>query len=152
MKNIHERDQMNEMNEMDEELSKVINWFRAHGRARKLVHAGDIPPTVGLENISLYGDKSELKAALKKLALPSSRSYYLGTVTTGVFGMQGSASHRVVRQKGGTKWKLYVSGPDFYEGELYIDEIRSSEITSYTESLGYELTIKDWISMGWRPE
>ena len=151
MKNIHEGGQMNEM---DEELSKVINWFRAHGRARKLVRAGDIPPTVGLENISLYGDKSELKEALKKLALPSSRSYYLGTVTTGVFGMQGSASHRVVRQTGGTKWKIYVSSPDFdkSEGELYMDEIRSSEIISFIESLGYELTFKDWISMGWRPE
>ena len=62
MKNINKGDQMDEM---DEELSKVINWFRAHGRARKLVRAGDIPPTVGLENISLYGDKSELKEALK---------------------------------------------------------------------------------------
>jgi len=65
--------------------------------------------------------------------------------------MQSSASHRIERNIHGTEWKIYVSGPDFPNGEMFMGEIDSSLIMNEMRDLKYEISLREWISMGWRP-
>ena len=46
---------------------------------------------------------------------------------------------------------MYVSGPDFPNGEGYIGESVSDEILNEIADLGSEVPLRKWISMGWRP-
>lgn len=139
---------------MDEEspLVGLLRWFAVNTAGGRLIEAGDIPALPGVEKIDFDGSMDELRATLRKVKFPSRRSFDLGSVTTGLGLMQSSASHRVVRQRGGTSWAMYVSGPDFFEGEVYVDTISSTHILTEVSDLGYELALSDWISMGWRPD
>ena len=136
----------------DNPLVSLLRWFSVNTSGGQLIEAGDIPTLPGAEEIDFDGSMDDLRSALKNVKFPSKRSFDLGSVTTGLGLMQSSASHRTVRQKGGTSWAMYMSGPDFPEGEVYMDTISSTLVLTEVSDLGYELTLSDWISMGWRPD
>jgi len=136
---------------MDLDFKRLVEWFGLHGAGGRLIEASTLPADIDIDRMEWDGSAAELKRLLSKVRMPSRRSYHLGSVTTGVFGMQSSARHRVVRGRGGTTWKMYVSGPDFPDGEEYMDELRSNDILSEVEYLGYQVSLRQWISMGWRP-
>ena len=136
----------------DNPLVSLLRWFAVNPAGGRLIEAGDIPTLPGAEEIDFDGSMDDLRAALKNVKFPSRRSFDLGSVTTGLGLMQSSASHRIVRQKGGTSWAMYMSGPDLPEGEVYMDTISSTLVLTEVSDLGYELTLSDWISMGWRPD
>lgn len=136
---------------MDLQFKRLVEWFGMNGGGGRLIEASALPSDIDIDTMEWDGSEAQLKRLLEKVRMPSQRSYYLGSVTTGVFGMQSSASHRIVRCRGGTNWKMYVSGPDFPDGEEYMGEMRSNEILSEVEYLGYQVTLRQWISMGWRP-
>ena len=46
---------------------------------------------------------------------------------------------------------MYVSGPDFPNGEEFMGEVDSNSIMTEVEDLKYEVSLRNWISMGWRP-
>lgn len=136
---------------MDLDFKRLVEWLSLHGAGGRLIEASTLPADINIDSMEWDGSAAELKRLLSKVRMPSRRSYYLGSVKTGVFGMQSSASHRVLRGRGGESWKIYVSGPDFRNGEEYMDEISSNHILSEVENLGYEVSLREWISMGWRP-
>ena len=136
---------------MDLEFIKLVDWFKLYGGGGRLIDASSLPSDMDLDLTDWDGREVELARILKKIKMPRQRSYYLGSVTTGVFGMQSSANHRIVRGKRGVIWKMYVSGPDFPEGELSMGVISSKKILGEVEDLGYHVYLRQWIAMGWRP-
>jgi len=134
-----------------DEFSRLLNWIGRHGGGNRLIDASELPTNIDIDGLDLDLHRSDLRQILSKLRMPSRRSYHLGSVTTGMAGIQSSASHRVVRGREGKRWKIYVSGPDFPDGEECMDEISSNDLLSEIESLGYQITLRQWIAMGWRP-
>ena len=137
------------MYRMDSELQTLADWIKRNRKTARRIQPSELPSDI--DTIDWDGRESELRTLLKNVLMPSRRSYWLGTVVTGVFGMQGSASHRVVRGRGGQTWTMYVSGPDFPDGEEFIGNFISDQIIREVEELGYQVTRLQWISMGWRP-
>lgn len=136
---------------MDLDFKRLVEWFGMNGGGGRLIEASTLPTDINIDRMEWDGSEAELRRILSRVRMPSQRSYDLGMVTTGVFGMQSSASHRIVRGRDGVIWKMYVSGPDFPDGEEYMGELRSNEILSEVEYLGYQVSLRQWISMGWRP-
>ena len=81
---------------MELEFIKLIDWFKLYGGGGRLIDASSLPSDMDLDLTDRDGREVELARILKKITMPRQRSYYLGSVTTGVFGMQSSANHRIV--------------------------------------------------------
>ena len=136
---------------MEDEFEDLVRWFSLNTRAGEIISAEALPDDVDIDGIDWLENKSELRKLLDKVQMPPNYSYDLGTVTTGTFLMQSSASHRIERNADGTRWKMYVSGPDFPKGEECMGEVDSDIIMTEVEDLKYEVSLRNWISMGWRP-
>ena len=133
------------------ELDKFLNWLSDKTPKPRQIEEGDIPPDVYLEFDDIAERADDLQPLLDRLKVPRQRSYDLGMVTTGRFLMQSSASHRVVREAGGTSWRVYVSGADFPDGEEFMGDYSSEEVAEFAEELGYEINVREWLAIGWRP-
>lgn len=132
-----------------EKFSRLLHWVIQHSQKDRLIEASEL--LVDMEDIDLVEHSIALHRVLTRLRMPSKRSYHLGSVITGVAGMQSSASHRVIRGREGKRWKLYVDGPDFPNGEELVGELSSNELLNEIEGLGYSISVRQWIAMGWRP-
>jgi hypothetical protein len=149
------------MSDMTRLLQQMNQWHQENAPKREVIHPDLVPKSSNLAGFDLKGfglhdletdeDYAALGAILKKLPFPRCRSFDLGTVKTGPALMQSSACYRVVRQKGGLSWKIYVDGVDCHNGENFIGEYASNEIIYLVQEYGYELTLLEWISIGWRP-
>lgn len=136
---------------MEDEFKDLVQWFSLHTKAGDIISADALPDDVDIDGIDWAENQSELRILLEKVQLPSECSYDLGMITTGTFLMQSSASHRIERNEDGTRWTMYVSGPDFPNGEEFMGEVDSNSIMTEVEDLKYEVSLRNWISMGWRP-
>jgi hypothetical protein len=133
------------------ELDEYLKWLSDKTPKPRQIEVGDIPPGVDLEFDDIAERPDDLEPLLERLKFPRKQSYDLGTVTTGRFLMQSSASHRVVREAEGTSWQVYVSGADFPDGEEFIGDYTSEELAEFAEELGYEINVREWLAIGWRP-
>lgn len=93
------------------------------------------------------GQKTDVVSrVMASLRLPRQRSYQLGSIET----MLSEGHHRIVRKDRGKKWLLYVNGVDFLNGEELVGEYTSEDILYEVEGLGYDVSLSNWILMGWR--
>ena len=133
------------------ELDEYLKWLSDKTPKPRQIEVGDVPSGVHLEFDDMAERADDLQPLLDRLTFPRKRSYDLGMVTTGRFLMQSSASHRVVRKAGGTSWRVYVSGADFPNGEEFIGDYTSEDVVQFAEELGYEMNVREWLAIGWRP-
>ena len=139
------------MTQSDDVLIQLVKWLAAKAPKSRQIEFSKVPSDIDIDNLELSEDPEQLHSVLRRLKLPRQRSFILGSVTTGTFLMQSSATHRVTRRKGGTSWDVYVSGADFPAGEEHMGSYASEDVRSLAEELGYEYTLRDWLGMGWRP-
>lgn len=76
------------------------------------------------------------------------KSFYLGSIETGYFLSRSSASHRVQKGNSEGSWEMFVSGPDFPNGEEHVGTYDAFELRLAVDELGYEVSQDEWDRMG----
>lgn len=137
--------------ESSEVALSVEKWLSSTAGTLEKVNVEDIPFEIDVDALEQSQGSNLLTLFCNRLKFPSRRSFNLGSIMTGPALMQSSASYRAVRGKGGTSWKLFVDGADFSWQEQLFGSYTSEEVREIIDQLGYELTLRDWLSMGWRP-